>query len=109
MAGGLILLYARGINLSVSAAVGFISLFGVAVMSGLLYVADINARRGTPGLSLREAVVQGARVQFRPRLVLIVVAGGLLATLILTLFALPAVYVLTERLRTPRRQAAEAD
>ena len=132
MAGGLILLYLRGINLSVSAAVGFISLFGVAVMSGLLYVADINARRRTPGLSLTEAVVQGARVQFRPRLVLIVVAvlgmlpaalargigsdiqrplatvvvGGLIATLILTLLALPAVYVLAERLRSRRVPAA---
>ena len=126
MAGGLILLYLRGINLSVSAAVGFISLFGVAVMSGLLYVADINARRRTPDLSLPEAVVQGARVQFRPRLVLIVVAvlgmlpaalargigsdiqrplatvvvGGLVATLILTLLALPAIYVLADRLRS---------
>jgi len=132
MAGGLILLYLRGINLSVSAAVGFISLFGVAVMSGLLYVADINARRRTPGLALTEAVVQGARVQFRPRLVLIVVAvlgmlpaalargigsdiqrplatvvvGGLIATLILTLLALPAIYVLADRLRSRQVPAA---
>jgi len=132
MAGGLILLYLRGINLSVSAAVGFISLFGVAVMSGLLYVADINARRRTPGLTLTDAVVQGARVQFRPRLVLIVVAvlgmlpaamargigsdiqrplatvvvGGLLATLILTLLALPAIYVLADRLRSREVPAA---
>jgi cobalt-zinc-cadmium resistance protein CzcA len=129
MAGGLILLYLRGINLSVSAAVGFISLFGVAVMSGLLYIADIRARRHTPGLSLTEAVIEGARVQFRPRLVLIIVAvlgmlpaalargigsdiqrplatvvvGGLIATLLLTLLALPAVYVLAERLRRPPR------
>ncbi|HYB43008.1 MAG TPA: efflux RND transporter permease subunit, partial [Candidatus Methylomirabilis sp.] len=125
MAGGLILLYLRGINLSVSAAVGFISLFGVAVMSGLLYIADINARRHTPGLALPDAVVQGARVQFRPRLVLIVVAvlgmlpaamargigsdiqrplatvvvGGLIATLFLTLLVLPAIYLLAEHLR----------
>jgi len=131
MAGGLILLYLRGINLSVSAAVGFVSLFGVAVMSGLLYIADINTRRTTVGLPLAEAVVQGARVQFRPRLVLIVVAvlgmlpaalahgigsdiqrplatvvvGGLVATLVLTLLALPAVYLLAERLRKPRRAA----
>jgi hypothetical protein len=59
MAGGLILLYIREINLSVSAAVGFISLFGVAVMSGLLYIAEINGRRHTPGTPLLEAVVQG--------------------------------------------------
>jgi cobalt-zinc-cadmium resistance protein CzcA len=132
MAGGIILLYLRGINLSVSAAVGFISLFGVAVMSGLLYIADINTRRSTPGLSLAEAVIQGARVQFRPRLVLIVVAvlgmlpaalahgigsdiqrplatvvvGGLIATLVLTLLVLPAVYLLADRLRKPRGEPA---
>jgi heavy metal efflux system protein len=125
LAGGLILLYLRGLHLSVSAAVGFISLFGVAVMSGLLYVAEINARRRMPGASLLDAVVQGARVQFRPRLILIVVAacgmlpaalaqgigsdiqrplatvviGGLCSTLFLTLFALPAVYWLTETFR----------
>src|SRR5437899_580350 len=125
LAGGLILLYLRSINLSVSAAVGFISLFGIAVMSGLLYVAEINARRRRPDVSLLDAVVQGARVQFRPQLILVVVAalgmlpaalargigsdiqrplatvviGGLFSTLFLTLFALPAVYWLAEALR----------
>jgi cobalt-zinc-cadmium resistance protein CzcA len=125
LAGGLILLYLRGIHLSVSAAVGFISLFGVAVMSGLLYISEINGRRWLPGVALRDAVIQGARAQFRPRLILIVVAafgmlpaavapgigsdiqrplatvvvGGLCSTLLLTLFALPAVYWLAERVR----------
>lgn len=125
LAGGLILLYLRGIHLSVSAAVGFISLFGVAVMSGLLYVSEINGRRRLPGVALLDAVIQGARAQFRPRLILIVVAalgmlpaavargigsdiqrplatvvvGGLCSTLLLTLFALPAVYWLAERIR----------
>ena len=75
MAGGLILLYLRGIHLSVSAAVGFISLFGVAVMSGLLYISEINARRRVPDTPLLDAVIRGARAQFRPRLILIVVAG----------------------------------
>ena len=45
LAGGLVALYLRDINLSVSAAVGFISLFGVAVMSGVLYISDVNRRR----------------------------------------------------------------
>ena len=125
LAGGLILLYLRGIHLSVSAAVGFISLFGVAVMSGLLYVSEINARRRVPGTPLLDAVIRGARAQFRPRLILIVVAtlgmlpaalargigsdiqrplatvvvGGLISELFLTLFALPAIYVVVQRLR----------
>jgi len=129
LAGGLILLYLRGIHLSVSAAVGFISLFGVAIMSGLLYVSEINTRRREPGARLFDAIVHGARAQFRPRLILIVVAalgmmpaalargigsdiqrplatvvvGGLVSTLLLTLFALPAVYWLAEAFR-PRRQ-----
>jgi cobalt-zinc-cadmium resistance protein CzcA len=125
LAGGLILLYLRGINLSVSAAVGFISLFGVAVMSGLLYISEINVRRRVSGTPLLEAVIGGARAQFRPRVILIIVAmlgmlpaalargigsdiqrplatvvvGGLISTLFLTLLALPAFYALAERWR----------
>ena len=125
MAGGVVALYLRGMNLNVSAAVGFISLFGVAVMSGVLYISDITRRRGQAGLPLRDAVVAAAKAQLRPVLLVIVVAtlgmipamvahgigsdiqrplatvvvGGLLSTLFLTPLALPAVYVLAERLR----------
>lgn len=125
LTGGLILLYLRGMHLSVSAAVGFISLFGVAVMSGLLYISEINARRSVPDTPLLDAVIRGARAQFRPRLILIVVAGlgmlpaalargigsdiqrplatvvvgGLCMQLLLTLLALPAIYWLAERWR----------
>jgi len=115
LVGGIAALYLRGINLSVSAAVGFISLFGVAVMSGVLVVSDIKRRRleNTPA---REAVIQGSLSQMRPVIMMIVVAmlgmvpaaratgvgsdvqrplatvvvGGLCSTLLLTLFALPA-------------------
>jgi cobalt-zinc-cadmium resistance protein CzcA len=125
LSGGLILLSLRGIHLSVSAVVGFISLFGVAVMSGLLYISEINARRSVPDTPLLDAVIGGARAQFRPRLILIVVAGfgmipaalargigsdiqrplatvvvgGLCMELLLTLLALPAVYWLVARWR----------
>jgi len=104
------------------------------VMSGLLYIAEINARRRQPGVPLLEAVVLGARAQLRPRLILIIVAalgmlpaalargigsdiqrplatvviGGLMSTLFLTLFALPAVYWLTEIFRSaPHRHAGD--
>src|SRR5262249_20362530 len=74
LAGGLVALYARDIHLSVSAAVGFISLFGVAVMSGVLYIADVKRRRLDLLVSTTEAVVEAARAQFRPILMLVLVA-----------------------------------
>ncbi|HEY1339567.1 MAG TPA: CusA/CzcA family heavy metal efflux RND transporter [Bryobacteraceae bacterium] len=123
LVGGIVFLYLRGINLSVSAAVGFISLFGVAVMSGVLYISEINRRRAEPGTTLEDAVIQGAKAQLRPSLMLILVAmlgmvpaaratgigsdiqrplatvvvGGLLSTLLLTLLVLPSLYCLTAR------------
>lgn len=125
LAGGLVALYVRGMNLNVSAAVGFISLFGVAVMSGLLYISEITRRRGASGVTLDEAVLEGSKAQLRPVLMVIVVAalgmvpamlaqgigsdiqrplatvvvGGLASTLVLTPLALPAVYLIAERLR----------
>jgi cobalt-zinc-cadmium resistance protein CzcA len=118
LVGGIVALYLRGVNLSVSAAVGFISLFGVAVMSGVLVVSEITTRRADRRVAVRDAVVQGSLAQMRPVLMMIVVAmlgmvpaaratgvgsdvqrplatvvvGGLLSTLVLTLFALPALY-----------------
>jgi cobalt-zinc-cadmium resistance protein CzcA len=123
LVGGIVFLYLRGINLSVSAAVGFISLFGVAVMSGVLYISEINRRRAEPGTSLEDSVILGARAQLRPSLMLILVAmlgmvpaasasgigsdiqrplatvvvGGLLSTLFLTLLVLPSLYYLTAK------------
>jgi cobalt-zinc-cadmium resistance protein CzcA len=124
LVGGILFLYLRGINLSVSAAVGFISLFGVAVMSGVLMVAEINRiRRSQPDIPVREAIVQGSLAQLRPVLMMVVVAllgmapaarasgigsdvqrplatvlvGGLLSTLLLTLAALPGMYALATR------------
>ena len=126
LAGGLVALYVRDINLSVSAAVGFISLFGVAVMSGVLYISEVNRRRRDDRKApLTDTIVEAARMQFRPILMLILVAmlgmipaalargigsdiqrplatvvvGGLLSTLLLTLVALPAVYRVAEKLR----------
>ena len=59
LVGGILFLWLRGINLSVSAAVGFISLFGVAVMSGVLVVAEINRQRRDRGaLPIVETVIR---------------------------------------------------
>jgi cobalt-zinc-cadmium resistance protein CzcA len=128
--GGVIALYLRGINLSVSAAVAFISLFGVSVMSGVLYISEMNRQRAGVGLELKTVVVEGARAQLRQRLILIVVAmlgmapaafftgigsdtqrslatvvlGGLCSQLVLTLTVLPVLYYLAERRRIAREK-----
>lgn len=128
LVGGILFLWLRGINLSVSAAVGFISLFGVAVMSGVLVVAEINRRLLQEGADLKTAVLRGSVAQVRPVLMMVVVAllgmvpaaraagigsdvqrplatvvvGGLLSTLFLTLIALPCMYYLVERRKEAR-------
>jgi cobalt-zinc-cadmium resistance protein CzcA len=121
--GGLAALQWRNIPFSVSAAVGFVSLFGVAVMSGVLYVEEMQRHRKEKGHTVEEAALAGAVVQFRALLTLIVVAllgmmpagiahdigsdvqrplatvvlGGLVSTMLLTLLALPCLYCLVNR------------
>ena len=123
--GGVGLLWLRGINLSVSAAVGFVSLFGVAVMSGVLILSEVNRRRRQPGAELRQTVIEGCVAQMRPVLMMVVVAmlgmipaaratgigsdvqrplatvvvGGLASTLVLTFVGLPALYYVAARRR----------
>jgi cobalt-zinc-cadmium resistance protein CzcA len=126
--GGVAALYVRGIPFSVSAAVGFVSLFGVAVMSGVLFVTEIHRQRTEHDRPLREAVLVGASNQFRALLTLVLVAmlgmvpaafakgigsdvqrplatvvlGGLISTLLLTLLAMPGLYYLAEGHRRSR-------
>lgn len=134
LVGGILALWIRGINLSVSAAVGFISLFGVAVMSGVLIVAEINRCVAENRRSLEESVIRGARAQMRPVLMMVLVAmlgmipaaravgigsdvqrplatvvvGGLLSTLFLTLIALPALYyIIARRKIRPQNKALQ--
>ena len=63
--GGVWALYLTGTTFSVSAAVGFISLFGIAIMDGLLLIAYFNALRAE-GLPLHDAIMQGAAKRVRP-------------------------------------------
>jgi cobalt-zinc-cadmium resistance protein CzcA len=115
--GGVFSLLLRGMPFSISAGVGFIALFGVAVLNGVVMVSYINKLR-QEGLSLKEAVLQGAETRLRPVLMTALVAslgfipmalstsagaevqrplatvviGGLITSTILTLFVLPAFY-----------------
>ena len=121
--GGFIALYMRGLTLNVSSAVGFIALFGVAVLNAIIMVANLNRVRRESGVSLRDAVLVGARERLRPvlmtasvaalgltpaaiahglgsdvqRPLATVVVGGLISATALTLLLLPALYFIIEQ------------
>ena len=123
--GGVVALWLRGIPFSISAGVGFIALFGVAVLNGLVLIAfarDLEAG----GLSQADAIAQAADARLRPVLMTALVAslgflpmalstaagaevqrplatvviGGLGSATLLTLFVLPALSALTIRKRS---------
>jgi cobalt-zinc-cadmium resistance protein CzcA len=72
--GGLIALYLAGLDFSVSAAIGFISLFGVAVMDGILNITYFRELRAQ-GMDIAEAVFRGAEQRMRPMLMTALSAG----------------------------------
>jgi len=116
--GGIAALYLTNTNFSVSSGIGFLALFGVSVMTGVIMLEYINQLRAR-GHSVQEAVQQGAVLRFRPILMTMLVAslglvpaatshgigsdsqrpfamvivGGLMAVLIMSIFLLPALYV----------------
>ncbi len=130
LTGGVFLLYARGLYLSVSASIGFVALFGVAVLNGVVLIAHLNSLR-QQGYSLREATITGAADRLRPVLMTALVAslgfipmafntgpgsevqrplatvviGGLITASLLTLLVLPTIYHWVEREdRVPKAQ-----
>ena len=120
--GGILALFLRGMPFSISAAVGFIALFGVAVLNGVVMVSYFIELR-QKGLSVDDAVMQGAELRLRPVLMTALVAGlgfvpmalassagaevqrplatvvigGLITSTALTLLVLPALYRWFER------------
>jgi cobalt-zinc-cadmium resistance protein CzcA len=120
--GGIFALLLTGIPLSVSAAIGFIALFGQAVLNGVVMVSYFNQLRDA-GLAPREAVLKGAATRLRTvlmtallamlgllpmalshgigsetqRPLAIVIIGGLVSATLLTLMVLPTLYLLIER------------
>jgi cobalt-zinc-cadmium resistance protein CzcA len=117
LVGGIAALWLRGMNLNLSALIGFIALFGVAMLNGVVLVSSINQLR-LQGDKTYDAVVNGARRRLRPVLMTACVAsfgflpmavststgaevqrplasvviGGLLTSTVLTLFLLPVLY-----------------
>lgn len=117
LVGGIAALWMRQMNLNLSASIGFIALFGVAVLNGVVLVTSINQLHAQ-GLSIHESVVNGAKRRLRPVLMTALVAslgfvpmalatstgaevqrplatvviGGLFSSTVLTLFLLPLFY-----------------
>lgn len=117
LVGGVAALWVRGINLNLSASVGFIALFGIVVLNGVVMVSHINSLR-RQGMEMDEAVRQGASDRLRPVLITALVAslgfipmafatsrgaevekplatvviGGLITATLLTLYVLPLLY-----------------
>jgi cobalt-zinc-cadmium resistance protein CzcA len=131
--GGLWALFLTRTNFSISAAVGFISLFGVAVMDGLLMISYFNTYRAH-GMPLHKAIMEGASKRVRPmmmtdltamlgllpaalstrigaqtqRPLAIVVVGGMITTLLLTRYLMPVLYSFYGHREPPRDAASMA-
>jgi cobalt-zinc-cadmium resistance protein CzcA len=122
LTGGIVALWLRDIPMSISAAVGFIALSGVAVLNGLVMIAYIRQLR-EQGMPLQDAIREGAITRLRPVLMTALVAslgfvpmaiatgtgaevqrplatvviGGILSSTALTLLVLPLLYRLAYR------------
>ncbi len=128
LTGGIFMLWLRGLYVSVSASIGFVALFGVAVLNGIVLVEHLNNLR-EKGLSIRDTVIEGAADRLRPVLMTALVAslgfipmafnvgpgsevqrplasvviGGLITSTFLTLFVLPTIYNWLEK-RVPVKE-----
>jgi cobalt-zinc-cadmium resistance protein CzcA len=120
--GGIFALLLRGMPFSISAGVGFIALFGVAVLNGIVLITEFNRLKKENNYSLPEIVLKGTEVRLRPVLMTATVAslgflpmaistaagaevqkplatvviGGLLTSTLLTLIVLPVLYIIFE-------------
>jgi cobalt-zinc-cadmium resistance protein CzcA len=133
LVGGVVALWLRDIPLSISAAVGFIALSGVAVLNGLVMISFIN-KLCAEGRELNEAVIEGSLTRLRPVLMTALVAslgfvpmalatgtgaevqrplatvviGGIISSTFLTLVVLPMLYAWVEAIRPRRPEPAQA-
>ncbi len=133
LSGGIFLLWMRGMYLSVSASIGFVALFGVAVLNGIVLVDHINELRKNKDAKLRKSIIDGAADRLRPVLMTALVAslgfipmafntgpgsevqrplatvviGGLITSTMLTLMVLPIVYNWIERRKKKTKTDSE--
>ena len=117
--GGVIALWLRGMNFSISAGIGFIALFGVAVLNGIVLIAEFNRLEKEGVTDIKERVLKGLHTRLRPVIMTAAVAslgflpmalstsagaevqkplatvviGGLITATLLTLLILPVFYI----------------
>lgn len=129
--GGILALTIRDMPFSISAGVGFIALFGVSVLNGIVLVAEFNRLKEEGLTDLRKIVLMGTKIRLRPvlmtafvaslgflpmalskgagaevqRPLATVVIGGLLIATFLTLFVLPVLYILFESRADKKKQS----
>jgi cobalt-zinc-cadmium resistance protein CzcA len=129
LVGGVAALWLRGLNLNLSASVGFIALFGVAVLNGIVMIAAINRLRREDHLELRPSILRGAATRLKPVMMTALVAafgfvpmalsegagaevqrplasvviGGITTSTLLTLIVLPTLYEIIEARALRRR------
>ncbi|HKE06065.1 MAG TPA: efflux RND transporter permease subunit, partial [Blastocatellia bacterium] len=134
LTGGVVALLITGTNFSISSAVGFVSLFGVSVLGGVILISRIKQLRDE-GAPLREAVERGSDLQLRPVLMTAlaaaigllpaavatgigsetqrplarVVVGGMISSAVVILLVLPAIYLLAYRRPEQRRLQTESN
>ena len=126
--GGIFFLALRGLPFSISAGVGFIALFGIAVLNGIVLIAEFNRLKKEGMKNKRRIVLMGTKVRLRPvlmtafvaslgflpmalsngagaevqRPLATVVIGGLMIATFLTLFVLPILYILVENISSKK-------
>ena len=126
--GGIFALWLRGMPFSISAGVGFIALFGVAVLNGIVLIAEFNSLKKDGMTDLKQIVITGTTLRLRPVLLTALVAslgflpmalssgaggevqkplatvviGGLFTATLLTLLVLPILYIWVEKFNTSK-------
>lgn len=131
--GGILFLALRGMPFSISAGIGFIALFGVAVLNGIVLISEFNRLKAEGWKDLTRIVIMGTKVRLRPVLMTATVAslgflpmaisngagaevqrplatvviGGLMVATFLTLIVLPSLYLLFEKVKNDNEDVTE--
>lgn len=129
--GGIFALWLRGMPFSISAGIGFIALFGIAVLNGIVLVSEFNQLKKNGMRDLNRIILTGTATRLRPVLMTATVAslgflpmalshgsgaevqkplatvviGGLVTATFLTLIVLPVLYTMFEKIKIKRRKA----